>query len=87
MDLMGHVTVWFEIRYALSVVRLGDFRSVSSSFFHTYVIAVCSYETDFKQNCILSSGHTGLASALIFGGELERGLKRIQITSDLTFNR
>jgi len=49
LDLMGHVSVLFEMRYALSVVRLGDLRSVSSSFFHTYVIAVCSYETNIKQ--------------------------------------
>lgn len=38
--------VWFLMRYAFNDVRLGLFRNVPSSFFHTYVIAVCSYDTE-----------------------------------------
>lgn len=46
LAFIGHVTVWFLMRYAFSDVRLGLFRNVPSSFFHTYVIAVCSYDTE-----------------------------------------
>ena len=46
LTLIGHVIVWFLMRYAFSDVRLGLFRNVPSSFFHTYVIAVCSYDTE-----------------------------------------
>lgn len=42
LALIGHVVVAFCIKYALSVVSDGLFLSVSSSFFHTYVIADCS---------------------------------------------
>lgn len=45
LTLIGHVIVWFLMRYAFSDVRLGLFRNVPSSFFHTYVIADCSYDT------------------------------------------
>lgn len=45
LTLIGHVIVWFLMRYAFRDVRLGLFRKVPSSFFHTYVIAVCSYDT------------------------------------------
>lgn len=46
LTLIGHVIVWFLMRYAFNDVRLGLFRNVPSSFFHTYVIAVCSYDTE-----------------------------------------
>lgn len=45
LAFIGHVMVAFVIKYALSVVSDGDFRNVSSSFFHTYVMADCSYDT------------------------------------------
>lgn len=35
LALIGQAIVWFWMRYAFSVVNDGDFRSVSSSFFHT----------------------------------------------------
>lgn len=53
LALIGHAVVAFCIKYAFSVVSDGLFRSVSSSFFHTYVMADCSYETKiiiFKAN-------------------------------------
>jgi hypothetical protein len=46
LPLTSHRTVWFSTRYALSVVSEGLFRKVASSFFHTYVIADFSYETE-----------------------------------------
>lgn len=45
LAFIGHVIVWFRMRYAFRVVRLGLLRNVASSFFQTYVIAVCSYDT------------------------------------------
>jgi len=42
LALIGHEVVLFLMRYAFNDVRLGLLRSVPSSFFHTYVIAVCS---------------------------------------------
>lgn len=50
LTLIGHVIVWFLMRYAFNDVRLGLFRNVPSSFFHTYVIAVCSYDTEKMKN-------------------------------------
>lgn len=46
LALMGQGMVWFWMRYAFNVVNDGDFRSVSSSFFHTYVMADDSYDTE-----------------------------------------
>jgi hypothetical protein len=50
LDFVLQDCVAFLIRYALSVLRLGDFRRVSSSYFHTYLTAVCSYETAKKEH-------------------------------------
>lgn len=45
LALMGQVMVWFWIKYAFRVVSEGLFRRVSSSFFQTYRMADCSYDT------------------------------------------
>lgn len=45
LALIGHVVVAFCIKYALSVVKDGLLRKVSSSFFQTYVICDNSYDT------------------------------------------
>lgn len=45
LAFIGHIVVAFWIRYAFSVVSEGLLRSVSSSFFHTYVMCDSSYET------------------------------------------
>lgn len=42
LAFIGHAVVAFCMRYAFSVVSDGDLRNVSSSFFHTYVMADCS---------------------------------------------
>lgn len=52
LALMGQGMVWFWMRYALRVVSDGDLRSVSSSFFHTYVIADCSYDTEIRKSIL-----------------------------------
>jgi hypothetical protein len=50
LDFVLQDCVAFLIKYALSVFRLGDFRRVSSSYFHTYLTADCSYETAKKEH-------------------------------------
>lgn len=54
LALVGHGVVAFCIKYALSVVKDGLFRKVSSSFFQTYVICDNSYDTD---DMLIKYGH------------------------------